>query len=475
MSDCRHPTTGSGFRSQRRSGAAPTSRRAGLGCVLALWLVAPVTVFGQDPTRSRELLPADETDAGAARKATSPGHDGHDGLAVPAAESTPPDREEFIRLHGPRLPAPRRVRGADFLAGRTHTEAIEAALASRHDPAQTLTLVLDGQEWRIDRAIVLESNTELLIDGCTLKLADGVFDNVIRIARLEPDPDDPNGACRGIEPVHDVRVAGLHGAVIEGPDQPRVAPNPRTGVTEKWLGDFFGWRTVAILVAGATRYEVCGVTMQKTQCWAISQERCRSGFFHDIVFRTAVKNGDGINFRNGCSHGWVENISGHTSDDTVACTALDATLMKANARYIWPMQALGYPQPGASDADIHDIVIRNITTSGRHHGVICLATSPQVHHITIDGVREIIPSSREACVKIYTGYGTGYRPGNLHDIAVRNVSSLGAQYAVMVNAGVRDVSFAGIRQAKPGGEVHLFRGDSRNLTIAPGPEPEQPK
>lgn len=41
MSACRHPTTSSGFRSQRRSCAEPTSRRAGLGCVLALWLVAP--------------------------------------------------------------------------------------------------------------------------------------------------------------------------------------------------------------------------------------------------------------------------------------------------------------------------------------------------------------------------------------------------------------------------------------------------
>ena len=181
-------------------------------------------------------------------------------------------REEFIRLHGPRLASPRRVRAADFLEGRTHSEAIEAAQASRKYPAEPVAIVLDGREWRIDRAIVLDSNTELLIDGCTLKVADGVFDNVIRIARLKINPADPNGLCSAMQPVHDVKVTGLHGAVIEGPDPPRVARNPKTGVTEKWLGDFFGWRTIGIMAAGATRYEVCGLTMRKMQCWAISQE-----------------------------------------------------------------------------------------------------------------------------------------------------------------------------------------------------------
>ena len=52
-------------------------------------------------------------------------------------------------------------------------------------------------------------------------------------------------------------------------------------------------------------------------------------------------------------------------------------------------------------------------------------------------MHETAPSSREACVSIYTGYGRGYQPGNLHDIVVRDVSSLGAQYAVMVKADVQ--------------------------------------
>lgn len=373
-------------------------------------------------------------------------------------------REDFVRLHGPKLPSPRRIRAADFLQGRTHSEAIEAALASRKSPDEPVTLVLDGRLWRIDRAIILDSNTELFLDGCTLKLADEVFDNVIRIARITPNPADPYGKCLDMQPVHDVRVTGTHHAVIEGPDRPYVGVNPKTGVTEKWVGDFFGWRTVGILVVDATRYEVGGLTMQKTTCWAISQEHCRSAYFHDLVFHTVVKNGDGIDFRNDCADGLVENVSGSTSDDTVACTALNNTVRRPNTHYVWSMQAMG--PPGSDAADIHDIVIRNITTGGYCHAVICLATSPKVYNILIDGVREAAPSGREACVKIYTGYGTGYEPGNLHDIVVRNVSSLGAKYAVMVKADVQDVTFTGIRQAKQEGKTHLFTGNSKNLTIA---------
>lgn len=333
-----------------------------------------------------------------------------------------------------------------------------------------MAIVLDRQIWQIDRAIELDSNTELLIDGCTLKLADGVFDNVIRIARIVPDPANPYGKCLAMRPVHDVRVAGLRGGVIEGPDQPHVGVNPTTGVTEKWLGDFFGWRTVGILAVDATRYEVCGLTMRKTLCWAISQEHCRSGYFHDIVFNTRVKNGDGIDFRNDCAYGWVENISGYTSDDTVACTALSSSVHRPGSRYVWPMEAMGHPDSSDGGADVHDIVIRNIATTGYCHGVICLATSPKVYNITIDGVREPVPSGREACVKIYTGYGTGYQPGNLHDIVVRNVSSLGAQYAVMVKADVDNVAFSGIQQAKQAGKVYLFTGKSKNLTIKSDPD-----
>lgn len=356
------------------------------------------------------------------------------------------------------------VRAAVFLPGRTHSEAIAAAIAAARASGGAATVVLEGQDWRVDRAVLLPSNLELVIDGCRLKLADGVHDNIIRSAGIRPDPANPFGACLSADPVENIRITGRNGAVIEGADRPYTAANPKTGVVEPWLGDFFGWRTVGIQLSGVSGYELSGFTMRRTHCWAISQEQCSRGWLHDLVFDTAVKNGDGINFRNGCSFCLVENISGMTSDDTVACTALNGTYITPESKYVYPMQPLGGDVAGEA-ADIHDIAIRNVRTGGQHHGVICLATSPSVYNIVIENVEEEASSSREATVKIYTGYGSGYRPGNLRSIAVTNVVSRGARYAVMVKAGVRDVRFAGIRQLRPDGVTHLFEGESENLTL----------
>ncbi len=373
---------------------------------------------------------------------------------------------EFARLYVQKNPDVNRIRAADFLKGRTHSEAIEAAIASSRPSNIFAVIVLDSQDWIINRAILLPSNMELEINACKLKLGDGAFDNIIRSAGIKPNPQEPNGPCLSLEPVENIKITGVNGAIIEGTDNPYTAANPKTGVVEKWVGDFFGWRTVGILMAGVQHYEISGFTMQKTHCWAISQEwGCKYGYLHDIVFNTNVKNGDGIDFRNGCSFCFVENISGTTSDDTVACTALNSSVASANSKYIWSMQAMGKDFKSGSDADIHDIVIRNINTTGKHHGVICLATSPKVYNVLIENICEKAASSREACVKIYTGYGTGYERGNLRNIVVNNVVSLGAKYAVMVKAGVKDVLFKNIRQMRKDGAVHSFAGESENLRI----------
>jgi hypothetical protein len=381
---------------------------------------------------------------------------------------------EFAARYLPaRVPGPV-LRAAAFLPGRTHSAAIEAAIAAAQTSGGPAAVVLDTQDWLIERAILLPSNLELVIDGCRLKLADGVHDNLIRSAGIRPDPANPFGICLSVEPVENLRITGHNRAVLEGADRPYAAANPQTGVVGPWVGDYFGWRTVGIQLSGVSGYEISGFTMRRTHCWAISQEQCSRGYLHDLEFDTAVKNGDGIDFRNGCSFCLVDNITGTTSDDTVACTALNRTYITPESNYIYPMQPLGCDAPGER-ADIHDIGIRNIRTGGQHHGVICLATSPKVYNIAIENVIEECPSSREACVRIYTGYGSGYRQGNLRNIAVTNVVSTGARYAVMVRAGVRDVRFTGVRQLRPDGVVHLFEGESENLSMVDPALPDPPR
>jgi len=66
---------------------------------------------------------------------------------------------EFVDRYIPKRIAGLVVRATDFLKGRSHSEAIEAGLASREDGAP-IVLVLDKQNWIIDRAIMALSQNE---------------------------------------------------------------------------------------------------------------------------------------------------------------------------------------------------------------------------------------------------------------------------------------------------------------------------
>jgi hypothetical protein len=176
---------------------------------------------------------------------------------------------------------------------------------------------------------------------------------------------------------------------------------------------------------------------------------------HDIDIVSSVKNGDGIDFRSGCNHCIIENITGFTSDDTVACTALSKGKLasKELSRY------LSYAEPYNCsheniDGDIHHITIRNIHTGGHHHGVICLAANGnKVYDVDIENVIETDEGGREATVKIYTGYGSGYNSGDIHDIRVKNVVSKKAKHAVMVACEAENLSFENITQENPEGTL----------------------
>ena len=104
--------------------------------------------------------------------------------------------------------------------------------------------------------------------------------------------------------------------------------------------------------------------------------------------------------------------------------------------------------------DIYNITIRNIKTGGEHHGAICLAAEGnQVYNVSIENFEETDEGLREATVKIYTGYGAGYRAGDIHDISVKNIRSRIATYAVQVVAETQRVTLENITQDNPHGEL----------------------
>ena len=96
----------------------------------------------------------------------------------------------------------------------------------------------------LDRAIELPSRTKMIVDGCTIKLADKIFDNIIRSGNMEIDGDNPNSYVKKLTTAHDIHIIGKNGAVISGSDNFYSGINPKTGVYEKWEGDFWGWTQI---------------------------------------------------------------------------------------------------------------------------------------------------------------------------------------------------------------------------------------
>ena len=331
-------------------------------------------------------------------------------------------------------------------------EAITRCFTDANQIDAPKTIVFDSRDYIIRRSILVPSNTTILIDNCTIKQADFVFDTVFRGDNLILSGIDPYGIPIDVTPVENIKILGKGEARIIGTDNPCVGYHPFYREYQKMVGDFWGWRTLMFSFSNCNGFELSGLKLRQTMCWAISFDHCRNCYIHDLDIRSDVKNGDGIDFRSGCHHCVVENITGFTSDDSVACTALSrGKRTQELSKYLSTLEPYNASHEQI-DGNIHHITIRNIHTGGHHHGIICLAAfGNQVHDIEIENITETTAGNREATVKIYTGYGDGYHKGDIHDIQVRNVVSNIAQNAIMIKCLVENITLENITQNTPCG------------------------
>lgn len=341
----------------------------------------------------------------------------------------------------------------DYLTdAKNDSEAIELCLADAEKTAEHKTIIFDGKDYLIDRAILVPSDTTVIVDNCTIKQNDHVFDNVFRGNNLLINGIDPYGPPIDVTPIHNIKILGKGDAAIVGTDKPQIGYHPFFKEYQTMTGDFWGWRTLMFSFSLGVGIEISGLKIRRTMCWALSFDSCRECYIHDLDIRSDVKNGDGIDFRSGCNHCAVENITGFTSDDTVACTALSRGKAESPlSRYLSTLEPYNSSHENI-DASIHHIRINNILTGGYHHGVICLsAYGNRVHDIEISNIKETCEGEREATVKIYTGYGDGYVRGDIHDIKISNVVSEKAKYALMVACEPQDLTSENIVQKNPNG------------------------
>lgn len=335
------------------------------------------------------------------------------------------------------------------------SEVIERCFAEAEKVNGDKTVIFDGKDYFIDRAILVPSDTQIIVDNCTIKQNDYVFDNIFRGNNLIINGIDPYGVPIDVTPISNIKIIGKGDAKIIGTNKPRVGYHPFFNEYQPMVGDFWGWRTLAFCFSFGVGIEISGLKLRQTMCWAISFDNCQECYIHDIDIQSNVKNGDGIDFRSGCNHCTVENITGFTSDDTIACTALSrGKTERPLSRYLSPLEPYNASHENI-DRSIHHIKINNISTGGYHHGVICLsAYGNQVHDIEISNITETCDGGRQATVKIYTGYGDGYNGGDIHDIKIENVVSEKARYALLVNCEAENLSVKNLVQNNHDGEVY---------------------
>ena len=356
------------------------------------------------------------------------------------------------------------VRALDFLRdGVSDSAAIEAVIHSaKADHIETV--LIDGKNWTIDRAIEVPSDTTMIVDGVKIKLADEVLDNILRPDGMVIDPDDPYGFPIEIRKTENIRILGRNGAVLEGPDKPKTMYHTMLQEMQEAVGCFWGWRGYAVYWGRCSGFELSGLTIQKTCGFAFFAERSKKGYLHDLRIFTDCKNGDGIHLSKGCSEIRIENITAKTADDCIALQTYGNHVpgdYPVEIRYLYPLNPGNYLIPEGEpveDLHIHDISIRNITTSTDHYsqGVSFLPRHGyKIYNVKIENIIDGNPVTRKPrhldMVGVYydESYGGKRAREDLAGIEIDHVVSNSAGDAILLRDYVEDLQIRDVIQNCP--------------------------
>ena len=342
--------------------------------------------------------------------------------------------------------------------GASDSEVLEAAFSNIGAdriiviPPRSQITDTERHYWLIDRAILIPENTTVILRNCRIKLSDKCRDNFFRTANCGFGFPDP----RKVSNIH-IRGEGI--CVLEGADHPRATgdgakllscpypagqkvtiPVPSYGTDagnteESQYGD---WRNVGILFANVENFSVENIQLVRYHGWGISFEACSHGVVRNITFHAAMheeidgtlqtfRNQDGVNLRNGCHHVLISDIFGETGDDVIALTAHKGynNLPGGSLRTTHVMHT-DYTR---READIHDVIIRNVLAKSRECCMVRLLPSgTQIWNITIDGVVDTAEEPDRSNGAFVFGtrgnYGSSTQQ-ELHHITISNVISSG--------------------------------------------------
>lgn len=209
--------------------------------------------------------------------------------------------------------------------------------------------------WTIEKTILIPSDMTVILDGCHIRLADGVRENIFRNSNAwTPEGNTLEGEQ------HNIRIIGIGNAVLDGGE-----PN---GLCEQMHRDDpvknpHMQVNLLLFLHNVRHFEVRGFQCRDSRWWATCFMFCRWGKICDLDMRMygTLENQDGVDIRIGCEYITVENITGITGDDTVALTALPRDTYFEGMLHV-----------EGKSIDIHDITVRNIISSTHGCGIVRL-------------------------------------------------------------------------------------------------------
>ncbi len=321
--------------------------------------------------------------------------------------------------------------------------------------------------WEIESAVRIPSDFTLILDGCHLKMADGVYENLFVNEHHDTDlGKTPAGTDRNIA------IRGRNGAILDGGTY-----NGLSERNQQQNGLPPIWKNNLILFTNVDGLEISGLSCHNQRWWALNFIYCANGRLCDLDFRASdigidengnayhglkherygevlVKNADGIDLRQGCHDFVIENITGFTEDDSVALTGLNGSLEQTFA-------VTGLP------ADISNVTIRNVSTAAFCANVRLLNQGgTKLHHIFIDGVTDTSADSPCLDYGIYAVrvgdthlYGARHATADeTYDITIRNVFSRAAGAAVALAGDMRGLVLENITVADGTRAIEDHRG-----------------
>ena len=143
----------------------------------------------------------------------------------------------------------------------------------------------EREYWLLDSAVLVPSNTVMILENCRWKLSNSCRDNFIRSANCVPGGEF-------VEQAENIHISGIGNVVLEGAENPRstgdsgkrnmagtndyVSSYGTDGMIPDAMETWGDWRNIGILLVRVKNFSLEGLTVKDPHCWSISLEYCNS-------------------------------------------------------------------------------------------------------------------------------------------------------------------------------------------------------